>query len=72
VYDIDIHELNLGPFRDLKALPKGLRLEKKIVGLSDVELKKLNNAIQKQNKALTKQKKRKQGIVYMGKLHLNQ
>ncbi len=72
MYDIDIHELNLGPFRDLKAFPKGFRLEKRIVGLSNVELKKLNNAIQKQNKALAKQKKKKQGIIYLGKLHLNQ
>ncbi len=58
MYDIDIHELNIGPFRDLKALPKGLRLKKRIVGLSNVELKKLNNAIQKQKKTLAKPKKK--------------
>jgi hypothetical protein len=59
VYDIDIHELNLGPFKDLKALLAGLKLEKGIDGLLDVELKKLNNnAIRKQTKALAKQKKK--------------
>jgi hypothetical protein len=62
VHDIDIHELNLRPFRNVKAFPKGLRLERRIVGLSDVELKKLNNAIRKQNKALAKQKRESKAL----------
>jgi hypothetical protein len=59
--------------KDEKALLTWFRLEKMITGLSNVELKKLNNnAICRQSKTLAKQKKKKQGNVCLGKLQLNQ
>lgn len=61
VYSLRSREFlpRLAIMEDEKALPIGLMLEKGIIGLSVVELKKLhNNVICRQNKTLAKQKEK--------------